>query len=145
MQVIDVNGRIVNASKLNWSSYTKDNFPYRIRQSTGCDNALGVMKFNLTDPFNVYMHDTNNKSAFLSGKRFYSHGCIRIEKPLQLANLILPTPVDSFFVQSCLKDEKPMELNLVNAVPVFVIYSTVNVDSNNNVVYYKDVYSLFKK
>jgi hypothetical protein len=54
-------------------------------------------------------------------KRFYSHGCIRIEKPLQLANLILPTPVDSSFVQSCLKDEKPMDLDLVNSVPVFVI------------------------
>ena len=103
------------------------------------------MKFNLTDPFNVYMHDTNNKAGFLSDKRFYSHGCIRIEKPLQLANLILPTPVDSSFVQSCLKDETPMDLNLVVTVPVFVIYSTVGVDANNNVVYYKDVYDLLKR
>ena len=113
MQVLDNNGRVVNASRLNWSSYTKYNFPYRLRQSTGCDNALGVMKFNLTDPFNVYMHDTNIKSAFLSDKRFYSHGCIRVEKPLQLANLILPTPVDSSFVQVCLKDEQPMDLILL--------------------------------
>jgi len=91
------------------------------------------------------MHDTNNKSAFSSAKRFYSHGCIRIEKPLQLANLILPTPVDSSFVQLCLKDEKPMELNLVSAVPVFVIYSTVTIDSNNNIVYYKDVYNIIRR
>lgn len=145
MQVLDNNGRTINASKLNWSSYTKYNFPYRFRQSTGCDNALGVMKFNLTDPFNVYMHDTNNKLAFSSTRRFYSHGCIRIEKPLMLANLILPTPVDSSFIQSCLKDEQPMELNLINPVPVFVIYSTVGIDANINVVYYKDVYNLLKE
>jgi murein L,D-transpeptidase YcbB/YkuD len=145
MQVIDNNGKVVNASKLNWSVYTRNNFPFRFRQSTGCDNALGVMKFNLTDPFNVYMHDTNNKSAFLSQKRFYSHGCVRIEQPLQLANCILPTPVDSSFVRSCLKDEKPMELNLVNVIPVFVIYSTVTVNARKEVVYLKDVYHLLKK
>lgn len=145
MQVIDNNGTVINPSRVNWSSYTRYNFPYRLRQSTGCDNALGVMKFNLTDPFNVYMHDTNNKAAFVSEKRFYSHGCIRIEKPLQLANSILPTPVDSSFVQLCLKDEKPIELNLTNAVPVFVIYSTAGIDANNSVVYYKDVYNLIKR
>lgn len=145
MQVIDNNGKIIDPSSLNWSSYNKYNFPYRLRQSTGCDNALGVMKFNLTDPFNVYMHDTNNKLAFLRSNRFYSHGCIRIEKPLELANLILPTPVDSTFIQSCLKDEKPMELDLTNTVPVFVIYSTAGINADNTVVYYKDVYKLLKR
>jgi murein L,D-transpeptidase YcbB/YkuD len=144
MQVIDNNGKIVDHSSLNWSSYNKNNFPYRLRQSTGCDNALGVMKFNLTDPFNVYMHDTNNKLAFLSSKRFYSHGCIRVEKPLELANLILPSPVDSAFIQICLKDEEPIELKLTGMLPVFVIYSTAGID-NNNIVYYNDVYKLFKK
>ena len=145
MQIVDNNGAVVSTSQLNWSAYTKNNFPYRFRQSTGCDNALGVMKFNLTDPFNVYMHDTNYKVAFLSQNRFYSHGCIRIEKPLELANLILPTPVDSLFVQSCLKDEQPMELNVISPVPVFVIYSTVSIDAKNNVVYYKDAYNLLLK
>ena len=74
-----------------------------------------------------------------------SHGCIRIEKPLELANLILPTPVDSTFIQSCLKDEKPMELDLTNTVPVFVIYSTAGINADNNAVYYKDVYKLLKR
>lgn len=145
MQVLDNSGNIVDTSKLNWSAYTKYNFPYRFRQSTGCDNSLGIMKFNLTDPFTVYMHDTNYKPSFHSKSRFYSHGCIRVEKPLMLANLILPAPIDSSFVELCLKDETPVELDLINPVPVFVIYSTVKVDANNNVVYYKDVYNLLKK
>jgi murein L,D-transpeptidase YcbB/YkuD len=62
-----------------------------------------------------------------------------------LANLILPAPIDSSFVELCLKDETPVELDLINPVAVFVIYSTVEIDANNNVVYYKDVYNLLKK
>jgi murein L,D-transpeptidase YcbB/YkuD len=63
MQVLDYRGNIISENEIKWSLYSKDYFPYRIRQSTGCDNALGVMKFNLTSPFDVYMHDTNMKSA----------------------------------------------------------------------------------
>jgi len=145
MQIVNSRGNVVSASSLNWSSFSRYYFPYNLRQSTGCDNALGVMKFNLTDPFNVYMHDTNNKSTFNSPKRFYSHGCIRIEKPLELANYILPKPVDSSFLQACLKNQKPIELNLVQVVPVFVIYSTAGIDANGRVIYYDDIYGLLKR
>ncbi|PWT76792.1 MAG: hypothetical protein C5B59_05545 [Bacteroidetes bacterium] len=66
MQIIDRYGRIVDLDTLNWRLYNHNFFPYEVRQSTGCDNALGVIKFNLTSPFDVYMHDTNLKSAFKS-------------------------------------------------------------------------------
>jgi murein L,D-transpeptidase YcbB/YkuD len=82
---------------------------------------------------------------FFGACRRCRHRCIRIEKPFQLANFILPTPVDSSFLQSCLRDEQPIDLDIVNPVPVFVIYSTVSVDSNNKVVYYKEVYHLLKR
>lgn len=144
MQVLDNGGRVLNPSNIVWSSYNRDNFPYHFRQSTGCDNSLGVIKFNLTDPFNVYMHDTNSRNLFFSEYRYYSHGCIRIQKPLELANFILPTPVDSNFVQSCLKEQSPVNLNLIQRVPVFVIYSTADVDAKNNIIYHKDVYHLLK-
>ena len=65
MQVLDLKGNIIDHHKLNWKNYSRNYFPFRIRQSTGCDNSLGVMKFNLTSPFSVYLHDTNNKVAFL--------------------------------------------------------------------------------
>ncbi len=78
MQVLDLKGNIVDHHKLNWKNYSRNYFPFRIRQSTGCDNSLGVIKFNLTSPYSVYLHDTNNKVAFLSGYRLlqpwlYSH------------------------------------------------------------------------
>ena len=107
MQVLDLKGNIIDHHKLNWKNYSRNYFPFRIRQSTGCDNSLGVMKFNLTSPFSVYLHDTNNKVAFLSGYRYYSHGCIRIEEPIELANYLLPNKVDSNFLASCLKEQAP--------------------------------------
>ena len=90
MQLIDGKGNIIDHHKLNWRNYSKSYFPFRLRQSTGCDNSLGVIKFNLTSPLGVYLHDTNNKVAFMSGLRYYSHGCIRIEEPIELANYLLP-------------------------------------------------------
>ena len=98
MQVLDLKGNIIDHHKLNWKNYSRNYFPFRIRQSTGCDNSLGVIKFNLTSPFSVYLHDTNNKVAFLSGYRYYSHGCIRIQEPIELANQLLPNKIDSNFL-----------------------------------------------
>ena len=144
MQLIDGKGKIVNHHKLNWKVYSRSYFPFRIRQSTGCDNSLGVIKFNLTSPLGVYLHDTNNKTAFLSSYRYYSHGCIRIEGPIKLANYLLPNLIDSTFLASCLKDQVPFPINLIKAVPVFVVYQTAEADIKNVVKYYKDVYGLLK-
>lgn len=144
MQVVDNKGKILDPQKLTWSIFNKTNFPYRFRQSTGCDNALGVIKFNLTSPFDVYMHDTNLKSAFQSSFRYYSHGCIRLEKPIELGNFLLHGRLDPVFLKSCLKDQKPITVKLDKLVPVFVVYGTAGLDGMNNVIYYKDVYGLIK-
>jgi murein L,D-transpeptidase YcbB/YkuD len=145
MQVINANGKIVNHYKLNWSSFNSKYFPYRLRQSTGCDNSLGVIKFNLTSPYGVYLHDTNNKIAFFSGFRYYSHGCIRIEQPIELANYLLQNRLDTAFLQACYRDQKPVPLNPDAAVPVFVTYMPTEVYPSGKIMYYKDVYSLLKK
>ncbi len=144
MQLIDAKGNVVDHRKLNWKNYNKSYFPFRIRQSTGCDNSLGIMKFNLTSPYAVYLHDTNNKTAFMSGYRFLSHGCIRVEKPVELANYLLQKKVDSKFLDSCLKNQVPVLVNLINPVPVFIVYQTAETDVKNQVKYYKDVYGLLK-
>lgn len=144
MQVIDRNGRVINHHHINWAAYNSSNFPYQFRQATGCDNALGVIKFDLTDPFSVYMHDTNNKLAFLLGARYFSHGCIRVEKPMELANNILPQPIDSSYVASCLRDQKPMPFPVAAPIPVLVTYLITNPDLVGAAPFYKDVYGLFK-
>jgi murein L,D-transpeptidase YcbB/YkuD len=144
MQIIDDSGRVLNHYKLNWSAFSKSYFPYTLRQSTGCDNALGVIKFNLTSPYGVYLHDTNVKTAFFSGYRYYSHGCIRIEEPVELGNRLLNNTLDTTFLQSCFKEQKPIPIQLEKPVPVFVVYMPVEASNSGSISYYKDVYKLLK-
>ena len=143
MQLVGSNGRVVDATGIDWAQINRSNFHYTFRQCTGCDNSLGVIKFNLTDPFDVYLHDTNVKLAFLKDMRFLSHGCIRVEKPLQLGNFLLQNKLDSNFLKACYKDQLPKPINLEKKVPVFVVYMPA-VPDGDSVAYYKDVYHLFK-
>jgi len=142
MQVVDGSGKIMNHLAMNWSSFHNGYFPYSIRQSTGCDNALGVIKFNIVTPYGVYLHDTNNKTAFLSGSRYYSHGCIRIEEPLELGNKFLAGKLDTVYLQSCFKEMKPKFIDLEKPVPVFSVYMPVSVDAAGKIRYMKDIYKL---
>lgn len=143
LQALNSRGQIVDPYKINWKSLSASNFPYTLRQPTGCDNALGVIKFNLTSPYSVYLHDTNWKGAFSNSKRFFSHGCIRIEKPVELANYLLPGQVDKDFLERCIKGQQSVPKDLKLPVPVFVIYMTADADTTgNNVIYYPDTYKL---
>ena len=142
MQVIDGSGKVMNHLKMNWNSYHTGYFPYIIRQSTGCDNALGVIKFNIITPYGVYLHDTNNKSVFLSGLRYYSHGCIRLEEPFELGDKLLPGKIDSAYLQSCFKQKIPEFIKLEQPVPVFSVYMPAIADAEGKIRYYKDVYKL---
>ena len=141
-QVVDSRGRQVDPSKLPWASYTAANFPYQVRQAPGCFNALGVIRFNINSPFDVYMHDTNTKEAFASAYRYYSHGCIRLERPIDLGVALLDDHLDTTFLKSCFKDQRPIPVTLDKAVPVFVLYSTVGVAPSGKLTWYKDVYHL---
>ena len=143
MQVIDNRGRIVDPNTINWESVGRANFPYRIREESGCLNPMGVIKFALTSPYDVYMHDTNFKGAFLSKNRYYSHGCIRLEDPVALANALLPEPVDTSFLNACYENQTPQLKQVMSPVPVFIVYMTAEV-VQGTVVYYKDIYHLLK-
>lgn len=143
MQIIDYKGQVVDPGEVDWSSYDRNSFPFGFRQNTGCDNSLGVIKFNLTDPFIVYMHDTNFKTAFDAASRSISHGCIRLEKPLELANMLLDNQVDETFVKACIQGQEPKTMKLAKYIPVFVVYMPAEVQ-DGQVKYYKDVYNLFK-
>ena len=64
VQVISPRGKLISPEMIDWKSLSAKNFPYRLRQSTGCDNALGVIKFDLDSPYDVYLHDTNHRELF---------------------------------------------------------------------------------
>lgn len=145
LQVFDAKGKIIDPATVNWGKYTAKYFPFTIRQSTGCDNSLGVLKFDLNSPFSIYLHDTNHRELFARSDRFMSHGCVRVEKPMELANYVLKDGLDSATIQKlnqCLHDQTPKEFPLAHKFPVLILYMTADIDANGNLKFYNDVYKL---
>jgi L,D-transpeptidase YcbB len=143
-QVLDKNGRIVKANSIPWNTLTASNFPYTIRQSTGCDNSLGLIKLNINNPFNVYLHDTPWKVLFESANRFYSHGCVRVQKAKELSHILLKEnsiAVDTLDEKTSLLGREPTVLKLQSKIPVLILYNTAWFDIKGDVRFYPDIYS----
>lgn len=82
-------GKPVNPYSIPWRKYKPGNIPYTIRQNAGDDNSLGKIKFTFKNPFDVYMHDTPLKSKFNRNNRAVSHGCVRVQNPVDLTGFVL--------------------------------------------------------
>ncbi len=87
--VIDRNGRNIKPETIAWSKYTARNFPYKIRQEPGPGNALGLIKIIFPNEHLVYIRDTLSKRLFERTDHTFSLGCIRTEKPFELAQILL--------------------------------------------------------
>lgn len=164
-------GELVDPAKVDWAKVTKTNQPYRMVQDAGDINSLGKIKFNFANPFGVYLHDTNSKRAFLRYNRAVSHGCVRVEKPLELTFFCLPyfdpgskttqvkknilsdqvrhairLPVLTEDGKSLLAkdslDLKNHKLWLSAPVTVLVDYFTCFVDDKQEVVFRPDIYEM---
>lgn len=145
-QVLNLHGNVVDARSVNWSALNASYFPYLIRQSTGCDNSLGLIKLNFYNPFSVYLHDTPNKSLFSLNRRYFSHGCMRVEKAMELGRYILldnMTAIDTLTQMGCLINKEPVTVPASQVLPVFVLYHTCWIDAKYRVSFYEDVYSKF--
>ncbi len=142
-QVLNLKGQLVNPYQVSWNKLDAGYFPYTIRQSTGCDNSLGIVKFNFYNPFSVYLHDTPNKILFGYNKRYYSHGCMRVEMFQEMAHMLLGRnhiAIDSLIEKGCLDQQSPIVLEVENPLPVMVIYSTVWYTANGSMKFYEDIY-----
>ncbi|MHA4894814.1 L,D-transpeptidase family protein [Pedobacter sp. PWIIR3] len=74
---------------IQWNKYSREKLPFQFKQGSGEGNALGKFKFIFDNNSSVYLHDTNNKTAFKYSNRAISHGCVRVERPLEFAeNLV---------------------------------------------------------
>lgn len=84
------NGKLVGEpDTIQWSNYSREKLPYQFKQGSGNGNALGKFKFIFDNGSSIYLHDTNNKNGFNRANRAISHGCVRVEKPLEFAqNLV---------------------------------------------------------
>ncbi len=143
IRVLDAKYRVVDAHSIDWSSLSKNNFPYILRQNSGENNALGALKFHFNNPFSLYLHDTDSKKLFAAPERFFSHGCIRLEKPKDLARLLLAEnhiALDTVKFNHHIKNPKPLALKAKEEYILVIWYSLVDFDEKGEVVYFKDVY-----
>jgi len=141
--VIDRNGNIVPASEVNWSKLSRGNLPYKFRQRTGSDNSLGILKFDFANKHGVYMHDTNSKSYFRFENRAQSHGCMRLEKYMDLAHFLIredsaKMPVDTFDVM--MKQHKQRRLYVKKPLPIYVRYFTCYTNEEGRMTLLNDLY-----
>ena len=100
----------------------KENGELRIRQRPGDQNSLGLVKFMFPNDFNIYLHDTPAKALFKETGRAASHGCIRLEKPAELAEFVLGWSPDS--VQEAMHGADNRTIKLPGRIPVYIVYFT---------------------
>lgn len=143
--VLDRKGEVMIADSVPWKTFTKNFFPVRLRQREGVDNSLGVLKFVFDNPYAVYVHDTNAKGLFKKKVRAFSHGCIRLEKSIELAHYLATggAVAKSAQVEKYLAEQTRHVVNLAEPIPIYVRYFTAKV-TVGKIEYYLDIYELDK-
>ncbi|HEX5454650.1 MAG TPA: L,D-transpeptidase family protein [Stellaceae bacterium] len=112
------------------------------RQNGGIEqlppSALGRLKFEMADRFDVYLHDTPERHLFARADRLRSHGCVRVQNPYELASLLLKKPVSDIAHEVAAKTTHSVALP--EALPVFIVYQTAFLDSQGRLAFVPDVY-----
>jgi murein L,D-transpeptidase YcbB/YkuD len=141
ISVIDRKGRTIDPNSVNWSQYSK-NIPYTLRQEPGPHNALGRMKFIFPNKYFIYLHDTPSQALFGRKDRAFSSGCIRVEKDMELAEILLndPDKWNRESIQKLLDTNKTRRVNLPKPKPVMLLYVTIRLDEKDNLIFIKDIY-----
>ena len=114
----------------------------RLRQRPGPTNALGPVKFVFPNPYNVFLHGTPLPRLFAHRRRDFSHGCIRIEEPAALAELVLrgQEPWDAAAVDAAMQGTRTMRVPITRPMAVYVLYATAAVDDAGAVHFHPDIY-----
>lgn len=122
----------------DWSQL-RGRFPFRLRQQPGPDNALGLVKFNLKESDDIYLHDTPKRQLFGQSYRALSHGCVRVERPLDLAEALLGEDWRGKLIPA-IEDPSTRTLRLARETSVYLMYWTAWTDGNGVVHFRDDVY-----
>ena len=140
------NAEIVDASEVGWKDLDQQGkpFPYLLRQRPGPGNALGKVKFMFPNQFNVYLHDTPTRHLFNATERDYSHGCVRVEHPVALAEYLLKDKPgwSADRIQNEMQSEDEVSVTLPEPLPVHIVYWSVWIDTNGELQRRSDIYDL---
>ena len=132
----------VDPDTVDWASQTAVNFAYSFTQAPGADNPLGKIKFHFSNPYHVYLHDTPHDELFNERIRELSHGCIRLEKSLDLAAFVLAE--ESNWPRGRIVDAIDSTVNrevyLTRPLPVYLLYWTTWIDEEDRIHFRRDDY-----
>ena len=143
IRVLNLKYRMIDAHSINWSKLNKNNFPYILRQNSGENNALGALKFHFNNPYSLYLHDTDTKKLFENSKRFFSHGCIRLEKPKELAFLVLGEnriALDTVKFNHNIKNPKPLAIKAKEEYILVIWYSLIDFEKAGEIAFFPNIY-----
>lgn len=164
-------GTEIDPTTVDWTKININHQPYKLVQDSGNANSLGRIKFNFKNPFSVYLHDTNSKGTFKHHDRAVSHGCVRVERPLELVNFCFPdlNPIYKTQIQKndLLKDKirHSIDLNVISKsgkemlknnpkqmkikrvvlnpiIPIVMDYQTCFINTKGKILFRDDIYHL---
>jgi murein L,D-transpeptidase YcbB/YkuD len=138
LRAIGKDGTVVDPSTIDWSNPRG----ITLRQDAGIDSSLGQVAIRFPNQYSIYLHDTPHRELFAKSVRATSSGCIRVENPLQLVELLFNDPIrwNSAGIQKQLANGKTENIRLPVKVPVLLAYWTVDLSSDGRVTFKPDVY-----
>lgn len=143
LDLLDRNNQLVDAKTVNWKALSKNYFPYTFRQKTGVWNTLGILKIPFENPYRLYLHDTSEKKLFSSSKRFFSHGCIRLEDPIRFGKMLLgpnSRAMDTLKIEGPYYNIPSKWIKVNKPAPLIIWYNLIDFDEKGEVVYLENVY-----
>jgi murein L,D-transpeptidase YcbB/YkuD len=143
-KVIDKQLNEVSLNKIGWNEMTRENFDYYFVQNSGTSNALGLFKFSFNNPYRIYIHDTPSKRLFNNVARAYSHGCIRIQHPDQLAAYLLENNLHTEKkpdISKLVSSRIHQDITLSEPIDIHIRYLTCEADEDLNIYFYQDIYN----
>lgn len=139
------NGKEIDPRKVDWRKVNPDYLPYVLRQDPGPLNPMGRVKFLFSNNFNIYLHDTPQRRLFNRQERAYSSGCIRVSEAEWLAGYVLSGNTngwDNVAVRRAIASRQPQTVALTTPLPIYLLYFTSWVGSDNRTQFRDDVYQL---
>jgi len=132
----------IDPTTIDWTNLTQATWKYTLRRRPGPKNDLGDVKFIFPNSMDIYLHDTPHDELFSQTKRGFSHGCVRVEEPLKLAEYLLRNKPgwDLAKIEETIAGRKEQYVSLPKHLPVYLVYFTAWVDNAGNVNFRDDIY-----
>jgi murein L,D-transpeptidase YcbB/YkuD len=142
-EIVDAKGNVVSDGSVS-EEMRKPLYSGKlaIRQKPGAENSLGLVKFDLPNKYDVYMHGTPATQLFSRSRRDFSHGCIRVEDPVELAAWVLRDKPEwnRDRILAAMNGDSTLRVSLAESIPVLILYGTAIVTDSGEVHFFDDIY-----